>query len=38
MKEKLNDRKSLKDMMKLVKNNHTFVNRIDVMLKSIGDL
>lgn len=35
MKEKIDDRKTLHDMMKFVQSNHTFVNRIDVMLKSL---
>ena len=37
IKEKINDRKTLKNMMKMVQSNHTFVNRIDVMLKTIKE-
>lgn len=37
IKEKIDDRKTLHNMMKLVQSNHTFVNRINVMLKSIKD-
>ncbi len=37
MKERVNDRQTLRQMMRMVQHDHTFVNRIQVMLQCLGD-